>query len=149
FVYNEQTSSIKRWTDGVTWSPSRISGNYLLYREMESSFPPGEKKRAIKRGRAEFGDGYVEANEDTQLHLAPGDPMPERPEHYLDPYIKKCFVGSLIDSYHFKRGGLIKKTISIKVLEHTLHLVSYYTIEDIFLDRFPRPCQEFNFTPMP
>lgn len=50
FIYEENTSGIKRWTDGVTWSPSRILGNFLVYRELDKPFPPGEKKRAMKKG---------------------------------------------------------------------------------------------------
>lgn len=49
FIYEENASGIKRWTDGVAWSPSRILGNFLIYRELEKPFPPGEKKRAMKR----------------------------------------------------------------------------------------------------
>lgn len=33
FVFNEERSGIKRWTDGFSWSPSRISGKFLVYRE--------------------------------------------------------------------------------------------------------------------
>lgn len=51
FVFNEQDSGIKRWTDGIAWSPSRILGNFLVYRELEKPFPPGEKKRTAKRAR--------------------------------------------------------------------------------------------------
>ncbi|WWC67015.1 uncharacterized protein I206_100922 [Kwoniella pini CBS 10737] len=36
FVFDEHESGIKRWTDGLIWSPSRILGNFLVYRE---SFP--------------------------------------------------------------------------------------------------------------
>ncbi|KDB28240.1 hypothetical protein H112_09003, partial [Trichophyton rubrum D6] len=50
FIYEENASGIKRWTDGVTWSPSRILGNFLVYRELDKPFPPGEKKRAVKKG---------------------------------------------------------------------------------------------------
>ncbi|RKP38713.1 gluconate transport inducer 1/Pac2, partial [Dimargaris cristalligena] len=32
-VYDEAQSGIKRWTDGKIWSPSRIMGNFLIYRE--------------------------------------------------------------------------------------------------------------------
>lgn len=34
FIFNERDSGIKRWTDGLTWSPSRISGNFLVYRQV-------------------------------------------------------------------------------------------------------------------
>jgi hypothetical protein len=30
FVFDEHESNIKRWTDGMSWSPSRIFGNYLV-----------------------------------------------------------------------------------------------------------------------
>lgn len=30
FVFDEHESGIKRWTDGLSWSPSRILGNFLV-----------------------------------------------------------------------------------------------------------------------
>jgi Gti1/Pac2 family len=38
---------------------------------------------------------------------------------------------SLTDSYNFKLGGLIKKTINVTVQDVTLHLISHYRMEDI------------------
>ena len=32
FVFDENAAGIKRWTDGLTWSPSRICNNFLVYR---------------------------------------------------------------------------------------------------------------------
>ncbi|KAK5631893.1 hypothetical protein RRF57_007607 [Xylaria bambusicola] len=55
FIYEEHSSGIKRWTDGVAWSPSRILGNFLIYRELDKPFQPGEKKRAMKRNKPESG----------------------------------------------------------------------------------------------
>lgn len=37
FVWNENDSKMKRWTDGRTWSASRVNGAFLTYREMDSS----------------------------------------------------------------------------------------------------------------
>ncbi|KAK7032743.1 Gti1/Pac2 family-domain-containing protein [Favolaschia claudopus] len=34
FVFSVEESGIKRWTDGLLWSPSRIVGNFLVYREI-------------------------------------------------------------------------------------------------------------------
>jgi Gti1/Pac2 family len=51
FIYEENGSGIKRWTDGVPWSPSRILGNFLVYRELMKPFPSGEKKRVKKKNR--------------------------------------------------------------------------------------------------
>nr|CDI56277.1 conserved hypothetical protein [Melanopsichium pennsylvanicum 4] len=39
FVFDEAESSIKRWTDGMIWSPSRILNNFLVYREVEKKDP--------------------------------------------------------------------------------------------------------------
>ncbi|CAI7623023.1 unnamed protein product [Penicillium pancosmium] len=49
FIYKEQSPGIRRWTDGVKWSPSRLRGNFLIYRELEEP-STGWKRRSIKRG---------------------------------------------------------------------------------------------------
>src|SRR5215471_4738094 len=46
FTYKD-TSGIKRWTDGVAWSPSRQLGNFFIYRELDQT---GKPKSAIKKG---------------------------------------------------------------------------------------------------
>lgn len=127
FVYEESSSGIKRWTDGQNWSPSRILGNYLIYRELDKNFPPGDKKRAIKRkrdGKPELQNGHSSA---------PGAPTSLNDER------ERALLGSLIDSYPFKEGGLIKKTISIKWNNVMHHLVSYYSLEDARNHRLPFP----------
>lgn len=35
FIWNENNSNIKRWTDGRKWSASRVSGVFLSYKEMK------------------------------------------------------------------------------------------------------------------
>ncbi|KAL2815949.1 gluconate transport-inducing protein [Aspergillus granulosus] len=136
FIYEENSSGIKRWTDGVTWSPSRILGNFLVYRELEKPFPPGEKKRAMKKTtrRPPLPSGR------------PGEPYPRQepatngysPSPTTDAYdrsqqsdVQRALVGSLVDSYGFKDAGLVKKTMSVTVSGVTHHLVSYYSVEDV------------------
>ncbi|KAH8977457.1 Gti1/Pac2 family-domain-containing protein [Lactarius hatsudake] len=34
FVFCVEESGIRRWTEGLSWSPSRIVGNFLMYREV-------------------------------------------------------------------------------------------------------------------
>ncbi|WRT63484.1 uncharacterized protein IL334_000389 [Kwoniella shivajii] len=41
FVFDEHESGIKRWTDGLVWSPSRILGNFLIYREVDKQAGEG------------------------------------------------------------------------------------------------------------
>ncbi|KAF5345121.1 hypothetical protein D9757_013866 [Collybiopsis confluens] len=35
FVFDEDESGIKQWADGLRWSPGRLFGNFLWYREIE------------------------------------------------------------------------------------------------------------------
>ncbi|KAL2855454.1 Gti1/Pac2 family-domain-containing protein [Aspergillus pseudoustus] len=136
FIYEENSSGIKRWTDGVTWSPSRILGNFLVYRELEKPFPPGEKKRAMKKttrrpplpsGRP--GEPYPR-QEPTTNGYSPS-PTAETYDRPQQSDLQRALVGSLVDSYGFKDAGLVKKTMSVTVSGVTHHLVSYYSVEDV------------------
>ncbi len=53
FVFDEDESGIKRWTDGFFWSPSRILGNFLLYRETD-------KRGSGHRGRGKGGSSNAD-----------------------------------------------------------------------------------------
>ncbi|KAI0458340.1 Gti1/Pac2 family-domain-containing protein [Xylaria acuta] len=137
FIYEEHSSGIKRWTDGVPWSPSRILGNFLLYRELDKPFQPGEKKRAMKRNKTEgvtkppsnhrsnSTSGFAPSGLPSQAMTASGGGSISGNED------ERAYVGSLVDSYQFRDNGLIKKTISVthKGIQH--HLVSYYSLADV------------------
>ncbi|ORX87733.1 hypothetical protein K493DRAFT_385762 [Basidiobolus meristosporus CBS 931.73] len=36
FIWEEGESGIRRWTDGYIWSPSRVFGSFLTYRELKT-----------------------------------------------------------------------------------------------------------------
>ncbi|KAL9634662.1 MAG: hypothetical protein Q9164_003960 [Protoblastenia rupestris] len=152
FVYEEATSGIKRWTDGIPWSPSRILTNFLIYRQLNSPFPPGEKKRATKRSQrpSRPGEPYSTptSTSNTPATNTPAtntpvidDHKPFSPESPKTPSFKKeeespdkdanrGLVGSLVDSYEFKENGLLKKTMTVTVRNVQHHLVSYYSLDD-------------------
>ncbi|KAM0513471.1 hypothetical protein ACHAPE_007733 [Trichoderma viride] len=146
FIYEEHASGIKRWTDGVSWSPSRILGNFLIYRELDKPFPPGEKKRALKKKKhSNGGINRPERSNSQGQHSAAfaavsnsmGSAQASDPERSL--------VGSLIDSYPFKENGLIKKTISIHYQGVPHHLVSYYSLEDALNGSMNTPSTDIRF----
>lgn len=153
FIYEENASGIKRWTDGVTWSPSRILGNFLVYRELDKPFPPGEKKRAMKKQQrrpSRPGDPYSRPEGEIYSPTTPqgsfggggggggggGDRSASEVERQL--------IGSLIDSYGFKQDGLVKKTMSVTVQGVTHHLVSYYNVNDVIANNLRTPSQTDN-----
>jgi hypothetical protein len=141
FIYEEHASGIKRWTDGISWSPSRILGNYLIYRELDEPFPPGEKKRALKKSKHSSGGiNRPDTATRTVVNLPPTGVRVSA--HEERDALSKILIGSLVDSYNFKAGGLIKKTISVQVNSVPHHLVSYYSVDDILNNGFPRPAHD-------
>ena len=102
FVFDEDESGIKRWTDGFFWSPSRILGNFLLYRETE------------KRGaghRSARAEAAANADEDSvkQEGQTLSRPKSESNRLGIDRQRERILVGSLTNSYKFKPGGMMKK----------------------------------------
>jgi hypothetical protein len=155
FIYEENASGIKRWTDGVAWSPSRILGNFLIYRELEKPFPPGEKKRAMKRKRSSApGEPYPRRESEVTEHELPTPISPPIQEAGADgkssdasgadadKELERSLIGSLVDSYGFRPDGLVKKTMSVSINGISHHMVSYYKVEDVKANLLPRPNQD-------
>ncbi|CAG9993367.1 unnamed protein product [Clonostachys byssicola] len=145
FIYEEHSSGIKRWTDGVSWSPSRILNNFLIYRELEKPFPPGEKKRALKRPQKKSSNGGISKAQGQSPPDLSSAAFSTTTSHVNVNNLKdpeRALIGSLIDSYPFKEGGLIKKTISITYRGVTHHLVSYYSVEDVQENRLQTPSRD-------
>ena len=100
FVFDEVESGIKRWTDGLFWSPSRILGNFLLYRETE------------KRGA---GHRSARLNTDTNDDDSKAEGQllsfkkTDNASVGVDKHKERILVGSLTNSYKFKPDGLMKK----------------------------------------
>jgi Gti1/Pac2 family transcription factor len=145
FIYEENASGIKRWTDGVTWSPSRILGNFLVYRELDKPFPPGEKKRAMKKQQrrpSRPGEPYARPSDGGPYGESPAGGFPS--DRNTSAEVERQLIGSLVDSYGFKHEGLVKKTMSVTVQGITHHLVSYYHVNDVLTNQLRSPSQTEN-----
>lgn len=104
FVWDEREAGMRRWTDGKSWSASRVSGSFLTYREMEgkrgNAFGGGGGGRRGGAGKTpDSGRGSDEDHDD-------GEP----------------------DGYRYKPDGLTKQSFSItnSAGQH-LHLIAYYS----------------------
>lgn len=93
---------MRRWTDGKSWSASRVSGSFLTYREMEG-----------KRGSSSLG--------------TPGNRTTKTPESgHAEPDAGDAEEGP--DGYRYKPDGLMKQSFSIVTSQgQHLHLISYYS----------------------
>ncbi|KAJ9496762.1 Gluconate transport-inducing protein [Exophiala xenobiotica] len=103
FVWDEREAGMRRWTDGKSWSASRVSGSFLTYREMEG-----------KRG----GNSFVTpANKGTKTPDSVADDPSQSGEGEEGP-----------DGYRYKPDGLMKQSFSITTSQSQhLHLISYYS----------------------
>lgn len=138
FIYVEKESGIKRWTDGVRWSPSRNLNDFLVYRELAQPFPSGKRKviEKQKRRAARLGGPYPRPSSTGESY----PPTTSQSTSFSNtPTPGRELIGSLTDSYGFKSDGLVKKTISVTVENITQHLVCYYNMDDIQKGLLQRP----------
>ncbi|KAG5976150.1 hypothetical protein E4U55_007469 [Claviceps digitariae] len=100
FVWDEREAGMRRWTDGKSWSASRVSGSFLTYREMEGK--RGGGFGSARRGNGKSPDSGRGSDEDHD----DGEP----------------------EGYRYKADGLMKQSFSITTStgQH-LHLISYYS----------------------
>lgn len=135
FIFIEEKSGIKRWTDGVPWSPSRILGKFLIYRELDKSRSTTRRSSSRKSSTGQSESFSLPPLSNTGQHQSNISP--------------RAVVGSLNSSYSFRQRGLIKKAMSLKLKtsnsQETVHMVSYYTAEDVENGKLQRPSQSAFF----
>ncbi|EXJ95600.1 hypothetical protein A1O1_00722 [Capronia coronata CBS 617.96] len=103
FVWDEREAGMRRWTDGKSWSASRVSGSFLTYREMEG-----------KRGG--------------QTYPSTGNKGTKTPESATEEQAQSGEADDGPDGYRYKPDGLMKQSFSITTSQgQHLHLISYYS----------------------
>ncbi|KAJ2355887.1 Gluconate transport-inducing protein [Coemansia erecta] len=110
YVWDEEETGMRRWTDGRTWSPSRVHGCFLIYYELEGRRHQFVNRNSGARSGSARGSPH-EAKEKSPLHVT-YDPCP--------PNVMQ------------KEQGLIKKALSLCTNDkRKVHLVCYYSREDV------------------
>ncbi|KAF9924353.1 hypothetical protein FBU30_005656 [Linnemannia zychae] len=96
YCFDEREAGMRRWTDGKSWSPSRVTGSFLTYRELDDSPNPATTGAA---------------------------------------------------KTVYRPDGLLKQSFSITTSDNKkLHLISYYTNEDVASERlFETPSRDPRF----
>ncbi|KAG9243008.1 Gti1/Pac2 family-domain-containing protein [Calycina marina] len=120
FVWDEREAGMRRWTDGKSWSASRVSGSFLTYREMEG-----------KRGGGSFAPAPVRR------------PQGRTPESGRASDEDQDIDGP--DGYRYKPDGLMKQSFSINTSNNQhLHLISYYSRPNPNAPDLPQPTTDPN-----
>ena len=105
FVWDEREAGMRRWTDGKSWSASRVAGSFLTYREMEG-----------KRGGNGFAPPLAPPRAGKTPDSTRGSDSDLEPLNDDGP-----------DGYRYKPDGLMKQSFSITTSNgNHLHLISYY-----------------------
>ncbi|KAJ1823038.1 Gluconate transport-inducing protein, partial [Coemansia sp. RSA 2599] len=108
YVWDEEETGMRRWTDGRTWSPSRVHGCFLIYYELE-----GRRHQFVNKGQAGQSRSSRSSPRSSQADAA----------HSYDPTPPNIMQ---------KEQGLIKKALSLCTNDkRKLHLVCYYSREDV------------------
>jgi hypothetical protein len=103
FVFGVEESGMRRWTDGRLWSPSRIDGNFLVYREMN------EKSGSLRK----FDRSEESMNRDGRRAVL-SSPGEQQGRLYCSP---GSFVAeSITVNGGLKVGGLVKKVCQAYVI---------------------------------
>ena len=115
FVWDEREAGMRRWTDGKSWSASRVSGSFLTYREMEGKRGGGFGSSRRTTGKTpDSGRGSDEDQDD-------GEP----------------------EGYRYKADGLMKQSFSITTSNgQHLHLISYYSRPQPGQPDLPQPSSD-------
>ncbi|KAJ1672946.1 Gluconate transport-inducing protein, partial [Spiromyces aspiralis] len=110
FVWDEEESGMRRWTDGRTWSPSRVHGSFLIYYELEG-----------RRHQFVAGNG--------------GYPISSRNSSSVSAVPHCAFIppaSIYTPEITPKEHGLIKKSLSLTTrTNRKLHLICYYSPPDV------------------
>ncbi|OZJ01454.1 hypothetical protein BZG36_05566 [Bifiguratus adelaidae] len=73
YVFDEKESGIRRWTDGRQWSPSRITGNFLVYKEVAQKLPSCKgKRRRYMTTAIPQGAKVLESSKGTFIYASDG-----------------------------------------------------------------------------
>ncbi|KAI0287311.1 Gti1/Pac2 family-domain-containing protein [Russula brevipes] len=119
FVFCVEESGIKRWTEGLSWSPSRIVGNFLMYREVgernsnrgadTALFPPERRPFADPSGAAR-SSGLIKKTITVKVSGT---------DHHLVSYYREDDVGRGLLQRPTSRPDIMRLTIPPEMVRAT------------------------------
>lgn len=68
YCFDEREAGMRRWTDGKSWSPSRVTGSFLTYRELDDTH--GTTSKNAYRLEGLFKQSFsITTSDNKKLHL--------------------------------------------------------------------------------
>ncbi|KAJ3872532.1 Gti1/Pac2 family-domain-containing protein, partial [Lentinula edodes] len=135
FVFDEEGSGIKRWTDGFFWSPSRILGNCLLYRDEINHLAC----QSVKSGEDSIPHILVPASIAPHPYCVQSK---QNPPASVDKITRSASLNGAVDTSTMSTGGgglAERLTFSLSFGGVAQPLISYYRVEDVENGRLRSP----------
>ncbi|KAJ1718864.1 Global transcription regulator sge1 [Coemansia erecta] len=141
-VFDEKEAKMKRWTDGRLWTPSRILGNFLVYRELEKKIQPNQE------GAAELAKWQAKEKSPGVYGSNKGVFYPK--EHGLIKRTISLAVPDDEEGYfeHINDKGIGHGSAKMPRV-HQQHLVAYYHAETSFRTLTPDNIDELKLLRLP
>ncbi|GJN91987.1 hypothetical protein Rhopal_005015-T1 [Rhodotorula paludigena] len=167
FVFDEEETGIKRWTDGLSWSPSRTLGNFLVYRELDKKAQPppggaaededeggggggggGSVRSRLMGGLTSKADPVDEAQLDASAAVASGSGTRPGSSSARQRSVSDTTSSTQLDRARERAlvGSLTSSyrfradgLVKKTISLHGLHLIGYYRIDDVTSGRLRTP----------
>ncbi|KAG0250906.1 hypothetical protein BG011_007985 [Mortierella polycephala] len=69
YCFDEREAGMRRWTDGKSWSPSRVTGSFLTYRELDDTHGNHNGKNVYRPNGLLKQSFSITTSENQKLHL--------------------------------------------------------------------------------
>ncbi|KAF9157159.1 hypothetical protein DFQ26_009089 [Actinomortierella ambigua] len=69
YCFDEREAGMRRWTDGKSWSPSRVTGSFLTYRELDDSISHHNGKNVYRPHGLLKQSFSITTSDNQKLHL--------------------------------------------------------------------------------
>ncbi|KAG0055863.1 hypothetical protein BGZ83_007152 [Gryganskiella cystojenkinii] len=69
YCFDEREAGMRRWTDGKSWSPSRVTGSFLTYRELDDSHGNHQGKNVYRPDGLLKQSFSITTSDNQKLHL--------------------------------------------------------------------------------
>lgn len=119
FVFVEGECGIRRWTDGKLWSPSRIFGHFLVYKQVSKRNEMNKESRNEQDARKDSKNQKESTNE---LKNEQESEISSQTEYENSSQSSTNSANSFMDP---SSPSLVKKTISISFNRCVMHIVCY------------------------
>lgn len=103
YCFRETSEGMKRWTDGKIWSPSKILGHFLLYKEVPRHLSKSamKKEREAQRYAYDRLDRNTQYDEDFTLHKRTISIIHENVTYHVIAYFQPFFDKKSISKMPF------------------------------------------------